>query len=133
MLFEFSAFTNADITCTMNYKSSSSSSSYSSLATFTDSTSFASSLYSFGAIDPRLTQTIKFYIQVTDNHPGTPNILIDPVEMQLVVICDANSYELDTFTVNPSTDLFVKDLSDSSNLVFSLNGVVNKVTGCPVL
>ena len=70
---------------------------------------------------------------MTDNHPGTPNILIDPVEMQLLVICDASSYELDTFTVNPGTDLFVKDLADSSNLVFSLNGVINKVTGCPVL
>ena len=93
------------------------------------------SLYSFGTTDPRLTRTVTFYIQVTDDHPGTPNVIIDPVVMSLVVICDSDSYDLDAFTINPAadTDLVVKDVADSSNLVFSLNGVVNKVTGCPVL
>lgn len=38
-----------------------------------------------------------------------------------------------TISLTPIIDLTVKDFSDLSDLTFRLNGIINLVTGCPVL
>ena len=83
--FIFPQFTNSDPTCTMTYRASTSSTSYNrkyALSEYAVIPTLPDNPYFF-SVFRKLKTGWTFYIEATDNKPGTPNVYFFPTLLTL--------------------------------------------------
>lgn len=84
-------------------------------------------------VDSLLAATYTFYIRANDDASPTVGTYIWSQQMTLVVNCGSVSLDIETApVVTPSSNLDALPIVSTDDLFFTLTGITNRVTGCPI-